>query len=148
MIIIIIKLRKTHKKKFFLNVWCVVGLYMFLCYSVCWFLYGPFCHGFLKLLTSLQFILYLNFKLLNTCDYKLLTKIPSGALWLQDLWADNNLCGCVRWIVGSCNDYKKYVLWSNVLRWNKEKKIVWISDAISDTCRLIHKLHVKSDNNA
>ena len=24
-------------------------LYVFLCRSVCWFLYGPFCHGALKL---------------------------------------------------------------------------------------------------
>jgi len=58
--------------------------------------------------TSLQFIhvLDLNFKLLNTCDYKLLTRTPSGALWLQDLWPDNNMCRCVRWIVGRCNDYK------------------------------------------
>jgi len=30
---------------FFLNVFCVFVFYVFLCCSVCWFLYGPFCHG-------------------------------------------------------------------------------------------------------
>ena len=26
-----------------------LGVHVFLCCSVCWFLYGPFCHGALKL---------------------------------------------------------------------------------------------------
>jgi len=54
------------------GVCCVMVFYVFLCRSVCWFLYGSFCHGALKLdisklftpfflWTSLQFIL-LSFK--------------------------------------------------------------------------------------
>jgi len=54
---------------FFLNVSCVMLVYVFLCcYHVCWFLNGLFCHGALKLdistlfttfflWTSLQFML-------------------------------------------------------------------------------------------
>jgi len=62
---------EKHKKIVFLNVCCVMVFYVFLCRSVCWFLYGPFCHGALKrnlstffttffLWTSLQFIVHLN----------------------------------------------------------------------------------------
>jgi len=63
---------KTHTHTcFFLNVCCVLVFYVFLCCSVCWFLYGPFCHGALKfdvcslfatlfLWISLQFIIYLT----------------------------------------------------------------------------------------
>jgi len=108
--------KSEKQKSVFLNACCAFVFYVFLCCSVCWFLYKTFCHGALKLdistkftttflWTSLQFILDLNFKLLNTCDCKF-TKIQSGALWLPYMWADNNMCRCVRWIVGSCNDYK------------------------------------------
>jgi len=34
---------------FFLNVWCILVFYVFLCCCVCWFLHGPFCHDALKL---------------------------------------------------------------------------------------------------
>jgi len=43
------RLKPKNTKKFFLNVCCVFVFYVFLCCSVCWFLYGPFCHGALKL---------------------------------------------------------------------------------------------------
>ena len=33
---------KHTNKLFFLNVCCVMVFYVFLCHSVCWFLYGPF----------------------------------------------------------------------------------------------------------
>jgi len=60
---------EKHKKCFFLNVCCVLVLCLFLCCSMCLFLYGPFWHGALKLdistlftkfflWTSLQFILH------------------------------------------------------------------------------------------
>jgi len=102
----------------------------------CWFLYGTFCHGALKhdistllttsfLWTSLQFIFDFNFKLLNTCDYKLLTKIPSGALWFQDQCADNNLCECVRYIVGSCNGYKNIFTFANFFLKKGDVHFAW-----------------------
>ena len=43
------------KQTFLLNVFCVLVLYMFLCCSVCLFLYRPFCHGALKLNMSILF---------------------------------------------------------------------------------------------
>ena len=54
---------EEHKIAFYLNVCCVLVFYVFLCRSVCWFLYGPFCHGTLKLdISSLCVynILFLN----------------------------------------------------------------------------------------
>jgi len=33
---------KNTKNSFFLNVCCLMVFYVFLCRSVCWFLYGPF----------------------------------------------------------------------------------------------------------
>jgi len=61
------------ENSFFVNVCCVMVFYLFLCGSVGWFLYGPFCHGALKLdistlfttfclWTSLQFVLLVLFK--------------------------------------------------------------------------------------
>ena len=62
---------KNTKTSFFLNFSCVMVFYVFFCRSMCWFLYGPFCHGALKLdistlfttfflCTSLQFMLQLS----------------------------------------------------------------------------------------
>jgi len=50
--------KKKHKNSFFLNVCCALVFYVFLCCSVCWFLYGPFCHGALKLNISTVFITF------------------------------------------------------------------------------------------
>jgi len=46
---------KNPHTKVFLNVCCVMVFYVFLCRSVCWFLYGLFCHGALKLDISTLF---------------------------------------------------------------------------------------------
>jgi len=53
-----------------LNVCCFIVFYVFLCRSVCWFLYRPFCHGALKLDISTLFTIfflwtYLQFILSN-----------------------------------------------------------------------------------
>ena len=47
--------RHWHKRRLLLftkntrNVCCVLVFYVFCCYSVCWFLDEPFCHGALEL---------------------------------------------------------------------------------------------------
>jgi len=41
--------QKKTQKKFFLNACCVLVICVFLCCSVCLFLYGPICHGALCL---------------------------------------------------------------------------------------------------
>ena len=43
---------EKHIKQLLLNGCCVIVFYVFLCRSVCWLLYGPFCHG---ALTKIQF---------------------------------------------------------------------------------------------
>ena len=48
-------LRRKKQTSFFLNSCCVMAFYEFLCRSVCWFLYGPFWHGALKLDISTLF---------------------------------------------------------------------------------------------
>ena len=47
------KLNKTHFSSLEHNVCCILVICVFLCCSVCLFLYGPVCHGALKL-TCLQ----------------------------------------------------------------------------------------------
>ena len=65
---------KTQKYSLFLNVCCEMVLYVFLCCSVCWFLYGPFCHGALKLDISTlftTFFLWIYFQFLLGGEFHL-----------------------------------------------------------------------------
>ena len=50
-------INKIKKEKYivFLNVCCVMGFYVFLCRTVCCFLFGPCCHDALKLDISTLF---------------------------------------------------------------------------------------------
>ena len=55
-----IKSNGVHKTiVFFLNVCCVTVFYVFLCRSVCWFVYGPFGHGALKFDISTLFTTFI-----------------------------------------------------------------------------------------
>jgi len=49
------KIPQTQKIVFFLKCMWRHGILRVLCRSVCWFLYGPFCHGALKLDISTLF---------------------------------------------------------------------------------------------
>jgi len=67
---------KSTKNTFFLNVCCVLVFYVFLCCSVCWFLYRPFCHCALKLdiSTFVYNVRFLNISLIyiteSICKFK------------------------------------------------------------------------------
>jgi len=81
--------------KVFLNICCVMVFYMYLCRSVCWFSYGPFCHGALKLdiftsfttfflWTSLTLILeelYNYYNIWHITHYQLNFSLLSLILW-------------------------------------------------------------------
>ena len=64
---------------FFLNVCCVLVFYVFLCCSVCWFLYGPFCQGALKLDISTLFATFFHWTSLQFIFTRSLSK-HSGVL--------------------------------------------------------------------
>jgi len=51
-------IRKTQKVGFFSKCIRMMVFYVFLCRSVCWFVYGPFCHGALKLDISTLFKIF------------------------------------------------------------------------------------------
>jgi len=85
--------RKTHER-FFLNVCCVFEFYIFLCCSVCWFLYGPFCQGALKLKISTLFTTFFpwtshKFKLWYICWFG---KSVQRLQLLQRFWQACTLC--------------------------------------------------------
>jgi len=80
---------KMHKKVFFLNVCCVFMFYVFLCCSVCWFLYGPFCHGALKLDISTLFTTFFS-KHFFILYYYLIYQNYYGEIALLS-WSKHNL---------------------------------------------------------
>ena len=100
----------------FLNVCCVFVFYVFLCCSVCWFLYGPFYHDALKrdkstlftilfLRTSLQVILYFSSGSMNRyCGV-------DGTWWLP-------VYDCVRPEITEA---------SREVHWPEYRKTVWTS---------------------
>jgi len=57
------------QKCFFLNVCCVLVFCLFLYCSVCWFLYGPFCHGTLRIDISTLFTTFFLWKFLQFIIY-------------------------------------------------------------------------------
>ena len=72
---------EKHKNIVFLNVCCVMMLCVFLCRSVCWFLYGPFCHGALKLDVSTLFTTFFIWTSLQFIFVNLYRCFPSQCLY-------------------------------------------------------------------
>ena len=61
-------------------------LYVFLFRSVCYFLYGPFCHGAFNLTIYIVYnIHYLNISLIYIVNKKEI-KIDNDILQIQNLW--------------------------------------------------------------
>jgi len=80
---------KLRRKKSLLNVCCVMVFYVFLCRSVCWFLYGPFCHGALKLDISTLFTTFFLYKIQKRAARLILMKpnrTPSISLFNTLVW--------------------------------------------------------------